>query len=237
MSTVLYLQGSPRGARSKSIQVADAFINAYISQHPGDRIDKIDLFAAQLPVFDGTAAAAKFKIPNKQPVTPEEQRVWAEVEAVIEQIKAADKYVLATPMWNFGIPYRLKQYIDILVQPGYTFTVGENGYEGLVTGKPLLGVYARGGRYPAGTPGEAYDLQTRYVEQIFGFMGFTTFHRLIVEPTLQEGEEGAQKAVAAAKGQIEGLVKAFYVVRQAVLKRADPEAGSFSCRCLGYCSV
>jgi FMN-dependent NADH-azoreductase len=209
MATVLVIQASPRGARSKSIQAADAFVNAYTAQHPDDRIDTINLFEAQLPVFDGTAAAAKFKIPNNQPATPEEKKVWSQVEAVIKRFKAADKYVLATPMWNFTIPYRLKQYIDIIVQPGYTFTVGQNGYEGLVTGKPLLAVYARGGAYPKGTPGEAYDLQIRYVEQIFGFIGFTTIHSLIVEPTLQEGEEGAQKALAAAVAQVDKLVKNF----------------------------
>jgi FMN-dependent NADH-azoreductase len=205
----LYIQASPRGARSKSIQAADAFVNAYSAKHPDDRIDKLDLFEASLPVFDGTAAAAKFKIPNKQPVTPEERQVWTEVEKVIARFKAADKVVLATPMWNFSIPYRLKQYIDIIVQPNYTFKTGENGYEGLVTGKPLLGVYARGGAYPAGTPGQAYDLQTRYVELIFGFMGFTTFHRLLVEPTLQEGEEGAQKALAAAVARAKELALTF----------------------------
>lgn len=50
-------------------------------------------------------------------------------------------------MWNFGIPYRLKQYIDILVQPGYTFSYSpEQGYTGLVN-KPAAVVYARGGDY------------------------------------------------------------------------------------------
>lgn len=209
MAQLLYIQASPRGARSKSIQAADAFINAYTIRHPDDRIDKLNVFEAQLPAFDAAATAAKFKIPNKQPASPEERQVWTEVEGIIERFKAADKYILAVPMWNFTIPYRLKQYIDIIVQPGYTFTVGKNGYEGLVTGRPLMAVYARGGTYPKGSPSEAYDLQTRYVEQIFGFMGFTEFHRLIVEPTLQEGEEGAQKALAAAVAQFDALAKDF----------------------------
>lgn len=209
MATVLYLQASPRGKRSKSIQVADAFVNAYTLQHPGDTIDTINLFEAVLPAFDGPAVAAKFKIPNGQPAESQEQRVWTEVEAVIERFKAADKYVLAVPMWNFSIPYRLKQYIDILVQPNYTFRVGENGYEGLVKGKPLLAIYARGGAYPKGTPGEAYDQQIRYVEQIFGFIGFTAVQGLIVEPTLNQGEEEAKKAVASAIEQAKMLAQTF----------------------------
>jgi hypothetical protein len=78
--------------------------------------------------------------------------------------KSADKYVLSLPMWNFSIPYRLKQYIDILVQPGYTFSVGENGYEGLVKNKPVLVVYARGGAFPEGSGMEAFDMQKKYME-------------------------------------------------------------------------
>ena len=209
MATVLYIQASPRGKRSKSIQVADAFVNAYTLHHPDDTIETINLFEAVLPAFDGPAVAAKFKIPNGQPADSQERRAWTEVEAVIERFKAADKYVLAVPMWNFSIPYRLKQYIDILVQPNYTFRVGENGYEGLVKGKQLLTVYARGGAYPKGTPGEAYDQQIRYIEQIFGFIGFTAIEALIVEPTLNQGEEEAKKAVASAIEQAKLLAQTF----------------------------
>jgi FMN-dependent NADH-azoreductase len=209
MATVLYIQASPRGGRSKSIQVADAFINAYITHHPDDTVEKLNLFEADLPVFGADAAAAKFKIPRNQPVNPAEQQVWSQVEAFIDQFKAADKYVLATPMWNFSIPYRLKHYLDIIVQPRYTFTVTENGYEGLVTGKPLLAVYARGGAYPPGSAVEGYDMQIRYVEHIFGFMGFTTIQRLVVEPTQNQGEQAAQKAIEAALANARILAENF----------------------------
>ena len=209
MANVLYIQTSPRGQRSKSNQVADAFAAAYQRHNPDDSIDKFNLFEIDLPTFGAAATAAKFKVPNKEPVTAEESAVWTEVEAIIERFKAADKVILATPMWNFGIPYRLKQYLDIIIQPGYTFTVGENGYQGLVTGKPLAAIYARGGAYSEGTGAEAYDRQKPYVEQLFGFMGFTEMHSLVVEPTLHQGEDGARKAVEAAIAQGEKLAKTF----------------------------
>ena len=44
------------------------------------------------------------------------------VETLIADFTAADKYVLATPMWNFGVPYRLKHYIDL---GGMIFAVNE----------------------------------------------------------------------------------------------------------------
>ena len=112
---------------------------------------------------------------------------------MIEQFASADKYVLAVPMWNFSIPYRLKQYIDLLVQPGYTFSYSEDkGYEGLVVGKPMLAVYARGGEYAIGSKTEAFDLQTKYIELIFGFMGFEDIRSIVAEPTLQGGPDVAE---------------------------------------------
>ncbi|TKJ36201.1 MAG: FMN-dependent NADH-azoreductase [Planctomycetes bacterium B3_Pla] len=197
MSKLLYIQASPRIQRSHSIAVADAFVGEYQRAHPDDEIVALNLFDAPLPNFDGLAVQAKYTILHGQAHTQEEQQAWKNVERVIEQFTAADKYVFAVPMWNFGIPYRLKQYIDILVQPGYTFSYSEDkGYEGLVVGKPLLAVCARGGEYPVGGGAEAFDLQTKYIELIFGFMGFKDIRSVVVEPTLQGGPD-----VAKAKRQ------------------------------------
>ena len=204
MSTLLYIQSSPRGQRSKSITVADAFVETYKQKHPDDKIVTLDIFKEKLPAFDGLTVQAKYTILHGQKHSKEELQAWKKVEKIIERFKSADKYVLAVPMWNFGIPYRLKQYIDILVQPGYTFGYSpETGYKGLVTGKPLLAVYARGGEYPAGNPAEALDMQTKYLQLILGFIGFTNIRSVIVEPTLQGSAEAiearVQKAIDAAR--------------------------------------
>jgi FMN-dependent NADH-azoreductase len=204
MSKLLYIQASPRNKRSHSIAVADAFINAYKETHPDDEVTTINVFDAPIPNFDGLAVQAKYTIMHGRSHSQEELQAWKKVEQVIEQFKYADKYVLAVPMWNFSIPYRLKQYIDNLVQPGYTFSYSEDeGYKGLVTGKPLLVVYARGGEYAIGSEAEALDLQKKYTELIFGFIGFKDIRSITVEPTLQGGPDVAetkqQEAIRQAK--------------------------------------
>jgi FMN-dependent NADH-azoreductase len=179
--------------------VADAFVGSYEQEHADDEIVTLNLFEASIPNFDGLAVQAKYTIMHGKSHSKEELQAWKNVERVIEQFTSADKYVLAVPMWNFGVPYRLKQYIDILVQPGYTFSYSEDkGYQGLVVGKPLLAVYARGGEYPAGSEAEAFDFQTRYVELIFGFMGFKDIRSVVVEPTLQGGPDVAKTRVREA---------------------------------------
>jgi len=198
MSTLLYIKASPMGELSYSIAVADAFLEEYRKAHPDDNIKTIDLFTEQLPAFDFEAASAKYKIMHGKDHSNKDKQIWAKIVSVIDDFKSADKYIIATPMWNFSIPYRLKQYIDILVQPGYTFTVTEDGnYKGLVTDKPIFVAYARGGEYPAGTDKEAFDLQKKYLELILAFIGLTDVRSVIVEQTLSGAEIAAQKRTEA----------------------------------------
>ncbi|MBE0535926.1 MAG: NAD(P)H-dependent oxidoreductase [Phycisphaerae bacterium] len=210
MSRVLYIKASPRGGRSKSIAVADAFIAEYKKHHPDDEIEVFDLFEADLPSFDGLTVQAKYTIMHGKEHTDAELKAWRRVEELIEHFKSADKYVLAVPMWNFGISYRLKQYIDILVQPGYAFTYSpEEGYKGLITGRPLFVAYARGGAYGEGTGSDALDYQKKYIEVIFPFMGFTDIRPVVVEPTLQGGEATAKQVLEQGIDRARQLAPAF----------------------------
>ncbi|NLH18207.1 MAG: FMN-dependent NADH-azoreductase [Phycisphaerae bacterium] len=190
MSKLLYIQSSPRSGRSKSISVADAFVEEYRRLRPSDAIDTLNVFTTELPAFDGPVVQAKYNLLHGRPHSAGDQQAWKAVEAVIDRFKAADRYLLAIPMWNFGIPYRFKHYLDLIMQPGYTFGFSaEKGYYGLVIGKPLVVVYARGGEYPAGSPLAAYDMQKPYVELAFRFMGFTDIRSIVLEPTLQGSPE------------------------------------------------
>ncbi len=197
MSKILYIKASPRTGRSHSIAVADAFVEEYRKTHSADEIETIDIFTTKLPVFDLEAVTAKYKIMHNQPHSEADKKVWRKIVEVIERFKSADKYVFAVPMWNFSIPYRLKQYLDLIIQPGLTFTAGSDGYKGLVTGKPVFVAYARGGEYPAGTAAEAFDFQKKYLELILGFIGFTDIKSVTVEPTLVSPETTGRRQDAA----------------------------------------
>ncbi len=210
MSRILYVKASPRGGRSHSLAVAEAFLGAYREIHLQDEIETLDLFAVELPPLDGLLVNAKYHILHGEPHPPEEAAAWRQVEAFIRQFTAADKYVLASPMWNFNIPYRLKHYLDLIVQPTYTFAYDpDTGYRGLVTGKPMFLALARGGAYPAGTPAQAFDLQSRYLELILQFIGFTDLRFLFIEPTLEQGPEVAQEKRRQAMERARTLAREF----------------------------
>lgn len=210
MSKVLYIKASPRPARSHSMAVADAFVDSYRQIHPGDNVKVIDLFSESLPAFDFGAVSAKYKIMHGQEHSQEDSKIWEEVVTIIEEFKAADKYIMAVPMWNFSIPYRLKQYIDILVQPGYTFRVTESGgYEGLVKDRPIFVAYARGGEYSTGTDMQTFDMQKSYLELILGFIGFSDIRSVVVEPTLAGGPDTAKQKQNEAIKKAKQMAKEF----------------------------
>jgi FMN-dependent NADH-azoreductase len=200
MSKLLYIEASPRGDRSKSSQVAKAFVEAYQKANPEDTVEHINLWKLSLPTFDGDMLEAKYAVMSGQNQTPEQAAAWKTVADMAEVFKSADKYLISVPMWNFSIPYKLKHYIDIITQPGLTFsfTPGE-GYKGLVSGKAVV-IYSRGGAYGEGTGGEAYDLQTKALGMHLGFIGITDQINILVEPTLA-APNAVESTVAKAEEQ------------------------------------
>lgn len=200
MAKLLYIESSPRKSRSKSIAVAQAFIEQYKSSHPQDEVETLDLWQAKLPEFDGFTIDAKYQVLHGQDFSAEQQQAWQSVVDVCDHFKSADKYLISLPMWNFGIPYKLKHYIDVLTQPGQTFSFSpDSGYSGLVTGKPVAVVYARGGAYGS-EQAKGMDLQKGYMDLLLGFIGFTEVHSILVEPTLAAAEE-VDQTVAQATAQ------------------------------------
>ncbi len=196
-----------------STQVADAFVSTYEQAHHEVFIETVNVFDMTLPVFDGETLGAKYAILHGRPQTPAQSEAWRAVERIIDHFLSADLYVLAVPMWNFGIPYRLKQLIDVLVQPTYTFAVDEElGYRGLATGRPAFIAYARGGDYTDPAAEAAIDYQKRYLEMILAFIGIGPITSVIVQPTLEAGPQVADEQLAAAISQARQCASTFLAV-------------------------
>ena len=183
--------------------MAKAFLDSYQQVRPGDRIEALDLYKADIPPFYAPQAKAKYAVAAGQTPRDEVEAAWLPVIKTIDHFKKFDAYVLSCPMWNFGVPYRLKQYIDVIVQPSLTVSFSaDKGYTGLVSGKPLLLILARGGVYQDGNPCETFDFQETYLRGVFGFIGFTDICAIRIQGTMQnkpeQVEADTRKAIAEA---------------------------------------
>ncbi len=119
-------------------------------------------------------------------------------EQLIAELMAAETLVVGLPMYNFGIPVYLKQWVDYVARNGVTFEYGANGPVGLTQLQDVYIATATGG-----TPvGSDYDFASRHLEQVMGFLGAKRIHHIDVS-----GSKGAPEEVfAAAKSQVDALL-------------------------------
>jgi FMN-dependent NADH-azoreductase len=187
MPRVLHVQASP-SARSHSAAAAAAFLDAFKQRMPDAQIDTIDVWSIDLPAFDATMIEAKFAVLRAQDASEEQRRRWQEAVAIARRFNSADLYVFSLPMWNYGVPYRLKHFIDVVTLPGENWTWSrERGYEALVSDKRAVLVCSSAGQYAPGlsTPEErARDFQRPYMRRWLEFIGVEVIKEIVVAPTL-----------------------------------------------------
>ncbi|HEY3599631.1 MAG TPA: NAD(P)H-dependent oxidoreductase [Paraburkholderia sp.] len=205
MSKLLYIECSPRKQVSASIEVCRAFLDTYRATNPADTIQTLDLWDLAMPEFDGDTLAAKYAGLSGTALTPDQQSAWQRIEALAAPFHEADKLLFGVPLWNFGIPYKLKHLIDVISQKDVLFTFDGTGFGGMLTGKKAAVVYARGLDYASPgsfTPAREYDLQRPYVEMWLKFVGVTDVHGIVVEKTLfgPDGQADRTEAIKAAHG-------------------------------------
>src|SRR3546814_10126407 len=90
-------------------------------------------------------------------------------------------------MWNFGIPYRLKHYNDLLTQPGLAFSADAGGNViGHAAGRTAIIVAAGALDTRPGSALGCLDHQAAYLEAWLSFLGATSIHVIRVMPTFGE---------------------------------------------------
>ncbi|RED14203.1 FMN-dependent NADH-azoreductase [Pontivivens insulae] len=167
-----------------------------LAEKLGGEITVRDL-AEALPQIDESWVGANF--------TPAEERsevqkaILAQSDALVAELQAADTLVIGLPVYNFGMPAALKAWIDLVARARVTFEYTPEGPRGLLTGKKAYIVVASGGTEAL----SAIDFATPHLRHVLGFLGIADVEIITADRQMVVGEA----AVAAAKDQIDGLVK------------------------------
>jgi len=193
---ILHVTSSSRGSASYSNRVAGEVLDELRARNLGATVTTRDLGREPLPHIGDDFVAAT-RSPDG-PQTDEQRALLAQSDALVDELFAADVIVIAAPMINFTIPTNLKGWIDYVARAGRTFRYSEKGPHGLVIGKQVIVVAARGGIY---ADGNAFDFQLPYLKGVLGFLGMTDVEVLEVEGTAY-GPDAAEKAVAAATAKL-----------------------------------
>jgi FMN-dependent NADH-azoreductase len=203
MKKLLHIIATPRGDESRTLAVAGAFLEAFKTGHPGWTVEELDLSKEDLPSLTLKRVDGKYVLLSGKDLSGDLEEAWKEIVRHIERFMSADGYLISTPMWNFSVPYTLKHYIDVIIQPKYLFRYTAAGAEGLVKNKKMVVVASRGGDYSSPET-RAADFQEPYLRAIFGLCGikdmtFVTAQPMDMGPELQKQKIGeAQQAARLA---------------------------------------
>jgi FMN-dependent NADH-azoreductase len=175
------LDASIRGEFSVSRSVADTAEAAWRRSHPSATITRRDLAASPIsPEVWPLAAMAGF-LPEEQR-TEDQRRAGALAAQLVDELIAADAYLLALPLYNWGVSQHVKAWIDMIL----TDRRLQTGDEKVLAGRPAALIVTRGGGYGPDTPKFGWDHATPYYRRIFGDQLGLDLHVSEVELTLAE---------------------------------------------------
>lgn len=209
MPTLLQIIATPhQNGNSQTRQLADSFLQGWETVNPTGVVETLDLSEFDLPPLDEPMVAVLFDLPSAWPPELLAKRRRA-LDKLVTQFISADVYLFVTPMWNFGLPYLLKHYFDLVIRPGWTFALGEQGTTGILGGRPAYAVITRGFDYSPESGKAQYNHLEPHLRTLLGFMGIEDLSIVAAEGMmLPEAEARMEAARKAATAMGLGLVAA-----------------------------
>ena len=180
MRQILIVESSPRGSESASRKLVSIVRARLEAQYPEARVVERDLAHEKLSHLDEAA------LKGMAARNPVEAELFKEAlrlsDQLTEELLSSDFLVIASPMWNFGIPSSLKAWIDHVIRAGRTFNYAGTSVEGLAKGKRAILVLSSGGVFSEG-PWKSWDTVEPYLRQILGFIGIDDIQTVRAEGT------------------------------------------------------
>jgi len=208
MTTLLHVAASPRGKKSESRALADLFLETYAREHPEVTVEEWDIWDGSVPEFDASAVEGKMNTFAGIDLDGPAATAWRGVTAAYERFAAADEYLFSVPMWNASVPYKLKQLIDVVSQPGMVFSFDPvEGYTGLLTGRKAAVLYT-GAIYGEGRgPAFGSDFQAPFFRDWLEWAGVRDVREVAFHPNIATADPDAMREVA--RQETRQLAKAF----------------------------
>lgn len=200
---ILHLDASHRRQGSVSRGLSQLLVDELLARHPAARVVRRDL-GLGMPMIDDAWIAAS-DTPADQRSAAQRQAL-AHSDALVEELRASDVWVIGTPIYNFGIPPLLKAWIDQICRARVTFAYSEQGPRGLLEDRPVFVTIASGGSQV----GSEREFLTPYLRHVLGFIGIRDLRIIAADQLLMTGEakiELARQQIRDAAAGVE-LVRA-----------------------------
>ncbi len=204
MSKTLIVSYLPAGTQSITKKLLDAFIKE--AEGKTELVHR-NLLADHPPIHDEKSMSAyKLRGFMGKELDGDLKKALEPFDALIDELLAADKLVLAFPMHNFALPGVVKTYIDAVSQYGRTILVGEKGPYGALGKVSAAVLYASGGQYDEGSPRNTVPM---VLDIDLNQIGISDIAYVNSGGTLM-GDEALNRNLDAALDRVRGVAKTWY---------------------------
>jgi len=155
------LNASIRVEGSHSRALADIVEEGWRANHPGEDVVVRDIGLDPMPATAWPTVVSTLGVPEDK-WTDEQRAAVALATEAADQLLAADAFLFAVPLYNFGVSQHFKTWVDLVLTDARMRPPAELG----TVGKPAVLVTVRGGNYSPGTPREGWDHATPWMRRI-----------------------------------------------------------------------
>jgi FMN-dependent NADH-azoreductase len=187
MKQLLQLNASANLSSSASKKLGTELMAKYDKAYPDAHIEQRDL-NQNLTFIDERWVNANFT-PVDQRTNQQKQRLELS-DTLIAELQQADRVIVTTPMYNFGVPATLKAWIDLVCRAGVTFQYTNEGPVGLLKNKQVDIIITTGG-VPLQSP---VDFVSDYLKQVFRFIGIEDVNIIAADQMAVDADSSFKKA-------------------------------------------
>ncbi|TGD21566.1 FMN-dependent NADH-azoreductase [Companilactobacillus suantsaicola] len=209
---IINAQPDFRNESHYSIKLQNLFLKRFHENFPNESVDLLNLYEEKIPQLTTDELLGIWEKQAKRiNLTPEQDRIFQINQNLIAQFKEHHRIVIVSPLHNFNVTSKMKDYIDNILVAHETFKYTPEGSVGLMTDdyKVMLlqasgSIYTNDDRY---TP---LEFSRMYLDGIFReLMGFDDFSIVRVQG-LQTNGVNVDEAMAKAVSDLDDKFTNFY---------------------------
>lgn len=209
MSNLLYVTCNiKQQEQSRTLSLGNEFLEKYLSCHPRDEVQVLDLYRDSIQRIDLDVFNAWERIERGEdyiPIADEERRKISRIWRLADQFCRCDKYVFVTHSLNLWFPAEFKMYIDAVCVPNRTYRITPHRAEGMLPRRGWKSLHLHAG--PSFAFGHEHDMSVAYLSSILNFIGVTDQETVLLDG--DDPELGAKEDYQAARCRLLELAHRF----------------------------
>ncbi|MFC6323140.1 FMN-dependent NADH-azoreductase [Companilactobacillus baiquanensis] len=209
---IINAQPDFRNGDHYSVKLQKYFLKKYQDQFPDQSVDLIDLYDMEIPQLTTDQLLGIWeKQANHIALNSKEKEIFAINQQLISQFKDHHRIVIVSPLHNFNVTSKMKDYIDNILVAHETFKYTKNGSVGLMTDDyRVMLLQASGSIYTNNDRYTKLEFSRFYLQEIFEeLMGFDKFS-IVRAQGLQTYGVDVASALDQAKNDLDREFVKFY---------------------------